>query len=63
MIYAGEMCYWYCQLQGETTLDFNAKVIGQDLLSKYIKIVKSPSMFGWTLDKAEEFLKFLSECS
>lgn len=63
MMYAGEMCYWYCQLQGETTLDFNAKVIGQDLLSKYIKIVKSPSMIGWTLDKAEEFLKFLSECS
>lgn len=62
MMYAGEMCYWYCQFNRKSMPDFNAKEIGQDLLSKYIKIVKSPLMFGWTSDKAEEFLTFLSQC-
>ncbi|XP_052088838.1 RAB7A-interacting MON1-CCZ1 complex subunit 1-like isoform X6 [Mytilus californianus] len=60
MMYAGEMCYWFCNKPEQSTSDFNPKVIGQDLLSKYIACAKSPVMYGWSTDKAEEFLKVMS---
>ncbi|CAG2251826.1 unnamed protein product [Mytilus edulis] len=60
MMYAGEMCYWLCNKPGQSTSDFNPKVIGQDLLSKYIACAKLPVMYGWSTDKAEEFVKVMS---
>lgn len=60
MMYAGEMCYWYCEKADRTANDFDAKAIGKDFLTKYIQTVKSPLMFGWSTEKAEEFLKSLS---
>lgn len=65
MMYAGEMCYWYCSkdLPREVTLSDikEIKTLGTNLLSLYVEAIKGPlSGQGWSTDRAEELLKLLS---
>lgn len=65
MMYAGEMCYWYCtkDLPREGTLSDinNIKTLGTKLLSVYVEAIKGPlSGQGWNTDRAEELLQLLS---
>ena len=56
MMYAGEMCYWYTAT-GQTENSFDARSIGVDMLSTYVKAIEDlPQLQGWSKDRAVEIL-------
>ena len=56
MMYAGEMCYWFVET-GHTENNFDAKSIGIDMLSSYVRAIQDiPQLQGWSTDKATELL-------
>ena len=58
-MYAGEMCAWYVQT-GPVDDEFDARTIGVDMLSTYIKAIQDiPQLRGWKTDRAKELLSQL----
>ena len=58
-MYAGEMCAWYVQM-GPADDGFDARCIGVDMLSTYIKAIQGiPQLRGWKTDRAKELLSQL----
>ena len=70
LMYAGELCYWHCRIEKETstdlhgrdvdkssTMNFNSVSNGKRFLQKFVDIVKeSFKGKGWDYTRAEEIL-------
>ena len=67
MMYAGEMCYWYCKHSTLSNTNpngesFNASVVGRNMLTTYLNVIQGPLKGqGWQVDKARELLVALTQ--